>query len=195
MSKNINLKNKKGNKKRLFKIKSSLFNFLTSLSTFEFVIIGILCTVLVFATTIVLNRAFNKALINKYKANLQNSTVVCASEYKNFSSLDEAKEQGIYNRLNVASALSNSRYRVVNSNLEVLWDTYYIDDGRTLINSKLEHKSGKLWNNNCLKITLLKFFSTIEGIFLFLLILEPSSPVGVSLYPYSIIFSSLFPDK
>ncbi len=137
MSKNINLKNKKGNKKRLFKIKSSLFNFLTSLSTFEFVIIGILCTALVFATTIVLNRAFNKALINKYKANLQNSTVVCASEYKNFSSLDEAREQGIYNRLNVASALSNSRYRVVNSNLEVLWDTYYIDDGRTLINSNI----------------------------------------------------------
>ena len=64
--------------------------------------------------------------------------------------------------------------------------------GKTLINSKLEHKSGKLWNNNCLKITLLKFFSTIDGIFLFLFILEPSSPVGVSLYPYSIIFSSLF---
>ncbi|SEG08652.1 sensor histidine kinase [Lachnospira multipara] len=128
---------RKRKKISITKIRKRLVDFFKRLSVIEYIFISLISCGTLFLATFVIDKAYYDALVDKYISNLQNTTVIAAAEYSNYASLEDAVESGMNNRLNVASAIGNVRLRLVNSNLEVTWDTYGTDTSKTLINSKI----------------------------------------------------------
>lgn len=128
---------KKEDSKGIIKIGKKIASFFNRLSVIEYIIISICSCIIIFVATFVIDKAYYTALVDKYISNLQNTTVIAAAEYANYASLEEAEENGMNNRLNIASAIGNVRLRLVDSNLEVKWDTYGTDASKILINSNI----------------------------------------------------------
>jgi len=135
--KKINNIRKEKNKTGFIKIKKRLVNMASSLTLMEYVFIAFLFCLIINIAGRVINKAYYDALVDKYTANLQNTTVVEASEFANYESIDEAKKDGMENRLNIASAIAGIRLRLVSPSLFVTIDTYSIDTNKTLINSNI----------------------------------------------------------
>jgi signal transduction histidine kinase len=75
-------------------------------------------------------------MIENNVAQIQTKAAVMSAEFSQYSSLRESEKDGIYNRLVQYSELNSVRIRVVNVNFVIVSDSYSMETGKTLLNSK-----------------------------------------------------------
>ena len=68
---------------------------------------------------------------------VNNEAVLIAAEFTKYGSIDEAHNDGVYENLMNYSSLNAIRIRLVDKKYNISVDTYAVDTGKTMINSKV----------------------------------------------------------
>ena len=85
----------------------------------------------------VIEWCYYSSMIDNETALIQTEAAVIAGEFENVSMLEEAKKNGIYDQLVKYSTLNSIRIRVVTSEFLIDMDSYSIETGKTLLNSRV----------------------------------------------------------
>jgi signal transduction histidine kinase len=123
----------------------SLLHLLGSLKFRLFIVLVLVTTIPIYVTNIVINYYYRQAMIQNELAVMQTKAVVIASEVSGHASLYEAEKDGTYSQLVKYSTLNSVRIRVLSVNFVVSMDSYSIENGKAVINSRAisAYNSGK----------------------------------------------------
>ena len=118
---------------------------------------SVLAVISVISVVLALKYSYIESLINKRKEYISNEAVLMSAEFTDYSDLSDARKGGMYENLMNYSALNQMRIRVVDRKYMVSLDTYAVDNGKTIISSKVidvyesskaaadyNHKSGSI---------------------------------------------------
>lgn len=78
-----------------------------------------------------------QSVIDKQIAVVQNEAIVISAEYAGYSSLNDAKKDGMNTKLVTFSSLNQIRIRVVDLNYKVYVDTYSADKDKIIVNPRV----------------------------------------------------------
>ena len=81
--------------------------------------------------------SYTTSLVEARKAYVNNEAVLIAAEFTKYGSIDEAHNDGVYENLMNYSSLNAIRIRLVDKKYNISVDTYAVDTGKTMINSKV----------------------------------------------------------
>lgn len=116
---------------------NNIFRFVCKYSVHQFVLGAIIIIIAVIFTFEGFEYIYKQSVISRQTAVVQNEAVLIAAEYANYSSLNDADDNGMNSRLNSYSALNQIRIRVVDKNYVIYTDTYFTDTDKTIINSRV----------------------------------------------------------
>ena len=98
---------------------------------------SVLAVISVISVVLALKYSYIESLINKRKEYISNEAVLMSAEFTDYSDLSDARNGGMYETLMNYSALNQRRIRVVDRKYMVSLDTYAVDNGKTIISSKV----------------------------------------------------------
>ena len=98
---------------------------------------SVLAVISVISVVLALKYSYIESLINKRKEYISNEAVLMSAEFTDYSDLSDARNGGMYENLMNYSALNQMRIRVVDRKYMVSLDTYAVDNGKTIISSKV----------------------------------------------------------
>ena len=98
---------------------------------------SVLSVISVISVVLALKYSYIESLINKRKEYISNEAVLMSAEFTDYSDLSDARNGGMYENLMNYSALNQMRIRVVDRKYMVSLDTYAVDNGKTIISSKV----------------------------------------------------------
>jgi hypothetical protein len=81
--------------------------------------------------------SYTTSLVEARKAYVNNEAVLIAAEFTKYGSIEEAHNDGVYENLMNYSSLNAIRIRLVDKKYNISVDTYAVDTGKTMINSKV----------------------------------------------------------
>ncbi|MGN0329162.1 MAG: sensor histidine kinase [Lachnospira sp.] len=136
MFKHNYLEAEKKNGSRVASFVNKTARCLKSNRTRIFLAIALVAIVSVFASFVVIRASYIEGFIEDDKAAVQNEAVLISAEFTEYESLDDARDSGMYENLNNYSSLNSIRIRIIDRNHKVIVDTYMIDNGKTMVNSK-----------------------------------------------------------
>ncbi len=133
-------KNKDRNDRRrilMYRILKGFTRFINRYSVRQFLIGAVIIAAAVIFTFEGFELIYKSSVITRQTALIQNEAVLISAEYSNYESLAEAERNSMNSRLSSYSALNQIRIRVVDMNYVVCMDTYAIDTGKTILNSRV----------------------------------------------------------
>lgn len=80
---------------------------------------------------------YRQELVKSEVAKIQTKAAVIAADYKNCTTLNDAKNNGLYNDMVKYSTMNQVRIRIVNPNYEIESDSYSIETGKIILNSRV----------------------------------------------------------
>lgn len=155
---NKNNNNGKTHKEIKFKqIFPVIIKFLNTHVFRQFLVFGILVSVAVILTFEGVEYLTYESVLEKETAEIQNEAAIISAEYAGYSSLSLANKDGMNRRLDNYSAVNQVRIRVIDYNYVVYYDTYTVDNNKTVINSIVfttfdEEKSISNYNKDAMNI-------------------------------------------
>ena len=81
--------------------------------------------------------SYTTSLVEARKAYVNNEAVLIAAEFTKYGSIEEAHNDGVYENLMNYSSLNAIRIRLVDKKYNISVDTYAVDTGKIMINSKV----------------------------------------------------------
>lgn len=129
-----------GTHKKPSKYKKAADRFYKVLFSARFKVV-LLVAVLSIISTVASVRAveysYVSSLIDARKQYAKNEAVFISAEFTDYESLENAREEGMYENLMNYSSLNSIRIRVVDKKYMVSIDTYAVDTGKTIIDSRV----------------------------------------------------------
>lgn len=105
------------------------------LQTFVMILLVVLIP-LIFLHTII-KYYYLEAQVHTQMADMQTQSAVIASEFSAYTTLSEAQRAGVYTQMSRYSTLNSVRIRIIDSNFVIASDSYTIENGKNIINSRV----------------------------------------------------------
>lgn len=125
-------KRKKSVKEILYSINRSL----KSAHLWLFIILMLFSIIPMFVIMWLTDYFYRQSLINDEVAAVQTKAAAIAGEFNGYETLEEAKTEGVYEQMVKFSNINSLRIRIVNTDFIIEMDSYSIETGKNVINSR-----------------------------------------------------------